>query len=304
MTSLEFGLVSSSFTVGGLVGALLAGTVAARYGRLKTMRYTTFFFMAGPLAEALAPNVPVFVIGRFLSGLGAGAAVVGQPPSLLLPTHRALADQVPTPVVPIYISETAPPAQKGFFGAFTQISTNLGILITQGLGYFLSRGKLWRVILAVGGGFGLLQLLGLSLSVESPKYLADHGAPGEAKKVLRRLRGHGSDISDEVAAWGVESSRDEHGASPPSLTSLLPIAYSHHPPHPEEENALLREATNSSLDSSSTDKPSTISILQALTHPRHNRATFVVMGVMLAQQFCGINSMSVPLPPPSPLPPL
>lgn len=116
--------------------------------------------------------------------------------------------------MPIYISETAPPGQKGFFGAFTQISTNVGILVTQGLGYFLSRGQLWRIIMAAGGAFGLAQLLGLMFSVESPKYLADHGDSGKAKKLLRRLRGHDCDISQEVAGWGLESAHEQDGKSP------------------------------------------------------------------------------------------
>lgn len=86
MSSLQWGVVGSIFTVGGLVGALGAGPVAARYGRLKTMRLTTSFFILGPVWEAFAPNVAVLAVGRFVSGLGAGAAVV---------------------VVPIYISEVA-----------------------------------------------------------------------------------------------------------------------------------------------------------------------------------------------------
>lgn len=84
MNTLEVGVVSSIMTVGGLIGALAAGTASARYGRLRTMRYNTAFFTLGPILEAMAPNVAVMAIGRFISGLGAGAATV---------------------VVPIYISE-------------------------------------------------------------------------------------------------------------------------------------------------------------------------------------------------------
>ena len=101
MNPFEIGVVSSIFTIGGLIGALVAGSAAARYGRLSTMRYTTGFFTFGPIFEATAPNVGLMSLGRFISGIGAGAAVV---------------------VVPIYISEIAPPQQKGFFGSFTQVS--------------------------------------------------------------------------------------------------------------------------------------------------------------------------------------
>lgn len=101
MTSLEIGVVSSIFTIGGLIGALVAGSSASRYGRLNTMRYTTGFFTVGPLFEATASNVGLMAVGRLISGIGAGAAVV---------------------VAPIYISEIAPTQQKGFFGSFTQVS--------------------------------------------------------------------------------------------------------------------------------------------------------------------------------------
>ena len=178
------------FTLGGLIGALIAGPLSARYGRLLPMRITTAFFMLGPVGEALAPTVPIMAVGRFLSGLGAGAAVV---------------------IVPIYISEIAPPKEKGFFGAFTQIMTNMGIFITQLLGYFLSKGQMWRIILAAAGVIGLLQLAGLTLAIDSPKWEADQGRATKAKRDLHRIRGHGVDIQKEVEGWGIESERDLEG---------------------------------------------------------------------------------------------
>ena len=147
------------------------------------MRFLTLFIVLGPVAEALAPNVGVMAVGRLLSGLGAGGSLV---------------------LVPIYISEIAPPAQKGFFGAFTQIMCNAGILLTQLLGLFLSHGQMWRVTLAVGGAIGVLQFAGLALAVESPKYQADHGNPKGAKDTLRRIRGHAADIQKEINGWGLQ----------------------------------------------------------------------------------------------------
>lgn len=170
------------YTLGGLLGALMAGPVASRYGRLRTMQLTTIFFAVGPVFEALSPGIGVMAFGRLLSGVGAGAAVV---------------------IVPLYISEISPPAQRGFFGAFTQIMCNVGILFAQVLGYFLSHDSYWRVILAVGGVVGIAQALGLLLSVESPKYLANQGNMTLAKKTLRRIRGERADLDGEVADWGI-----------------------------------------------------------------------------------------------------
>lgn len=170
------------YTLGGLLGALSASPVASRYGRLRTMQITTIFFTIGPVFEALSPGIAVMAFGRLLSGVGAGAAVV---------------------IVPLYISEIAPPAQRGFFGAFTQIMCNVGILLTQILGYFLSHDSSWRWILAAGGLVGIAQALGLLLSVESPKYLAQQGNVTLAKKTLRKIRGEGADIESETSDWDI-----------------------------------------------------------------------------------------------------
>jgi MFS family permease len=190
MTSTEWGIVGSMYTLGGLLGALSAGPVASRYGRLRTMQLTTIFFTIGPMFEALSPGIGVMAFGRLLSGVGAGAAVV---------------------IVPLYISEISPPAQRGFFGAFTQIMCNVGIFFTQLLGYFLSHDSYWRVIVAVGGMVGIAQALGLMLSVESPKYLANQGNITLAKKTLRRIRGEDADLDSEIADWGVAGMSDVNG---------------------------------------------------------------------------------------------
>jgi MFS family permease len=190
MTPTQWGVVGSMFTLGGLLGALLAGPVASRYGRLRTMQITTIFFSIGPVFEALSPSIGVMAVGRLLSGVGAGAAVV---------------------IVPLYISEISPPAQKGFFGAFTQIMCNVGILVAQLLGFFLSHDSYWRVILAAGGVIGLGQALGLLVSVESPKYIAERGNMALAKKTLRKLRGERADIDSEMSDWGAAGVENVNG---------------------------------------------------------------------------------------------
>jgi MFS family permease len=193
MNATQLGLVSSIFTLGGLLGALAAGPLSARYGRLAVMRVNTLLMTVGPVAEAVAPSIGVLSLGRFVSGLGAGVAVV---------------------VVPIYISEIAPPAEKGFFGAFTQIMTNMGIFTTQLLGYFWSRGQMWRFILAVAGAIAVAQFVGLMFAVDSPKWKADHRDPRQAKLDLQRIRGDDADIDDEVAGWRAPGPDERDGMFP------------------------------------------------------------------------------------------
>ncbi|KAL3466231.1 general substrate transporter [Aspergillus heterothallicus] len=244
MNPSQFGLVSSIYTLGGLLGALLAGPVSTKHGRLFALRATTIFFILGPVAETLAPNIPVLAFGRMLSGVGSGASIV---------------------VGPIYISEIAPPDSKGFFGAFTQIMTNVGILITQTLGYFLSQGSMWRIILAVAGIVGALELLCLTLVPESPIWLADHQKEDVAKRVLQRIRGRDADILGELAgSSGSTRSEDEAGEE----QSLLSPPSSNLPP-----------------------KQPPVTMAQVFTNPYYRPAIIAVVGIMIAQQFTGINSI-------------
>ncbi|KAI1624990.1 MFS transporter, SP family, solute carrier family 2, member 2 [Exophiala viscosa] len=258
MNSTQIGLVSSIFTLGGLVGALFSGFLAAKYGRLLVMRVNTLLLAVGPIVEALAPNLGLLAVGRLVSGIGAGVSVV---------------------VVPIYISEIAPPKERGFFGAFTQIMTNMGIFITQLLGYFLSHGQMWRVILAVAGAIGVLQLLGLLFSVDSPTWQADHGDAREAKANLKRIRGHKADISEEVAVWRM--------VIVPSRYSSLPLLQKTNMLNAEEQTPLVDE------DQTAVQrvKQEAVGIISVLRDSTHNRAILAVVLVMMAQQLCGINSI-------------
>ena len=156
------------------------------------MRVMTMFLTLGPIFEALATSIGVMCVGRLVSGIGAGAAVV---------------------VVPIYISEIAPPKEKGLFGALTQIMINVGILLAQLLGYFLSKGNLWRIILAVSGAIGVLQFLALWLVPESPKWLAEHQHPQRAREILRKIRGRRADLDEEVKCWNIDSSSEDIGTA-------------------------------------------------------------------------------------------
>jgi MFS family permease len=254
MSPTQWGIVGSMYTLGGLIGALAAGPAAGRYGRRRAMQLTTIFFTLGPVFEAISPNIAVLAFGRVISGVGAGASVV---------------------VVPIYISEIAPPAEKGFFGAFTQVMCNVGILVAQLLGYFLSKGQYWRIILAAGGIIGVGQSIGLLLSVESPKFLADCGEPAKAKRILRRIRGNKFDIDEEVKGWGVESNEEIE----------------------DEEQTLLQNEDHMSHHSDASNskkniaKDDALTILQVLRHPEYNKAAIAVVAVMVAQQLSGINSI-------------
>ncbi|KAF3762863.1 general substrate transporter [Cryphonectria parasitica EP155] len=249
MEEAAFAAVSSVFTIGGLIGALAAGPVTSKKGRWLSIQITAVTFILGAAVEALAPAAWVLGLGRFVSGLGSGASTV---------------------IVPLYISEVAPPAERGFFGAFTQISCNTGILTAQALGYFLSHGAAWRWILGISGIIAAGQVVLTFLIPESPAWLATvKGDAPAGRRVLQRIRGPRVNIDDEVALWGsgavkasVDASEEQGLLAPPAVAAV------------EREE----EARH-------------IGVMEALRDPLYRPAMIVVMGVMFAQQLCGINSI-------------
>jgi sugar porter (SP) family MFS transporter len=240
MNGNEFALVQSIYTLGGLAGALLAGPMATKYGRLFTMRLTTIVFILGPAAEALAVNIPVMSVGRFLSGIGAGASTV---------------------VCPIYVAEISPLEKRGLYGAFTQIMVNIGILTTLLLGYFLSHGNYWRIILAVAGMIGVAEFLGLFFVPETPKWLVEHKQASKARQVLQKIRGPATNIDDEIKDWRMDTS--------------------------EEEEELLLAAPSGE----SPPRQPPVSFIGAISQSRYRPAVIAVIAVMAAQQLTGINSI-------------
>jgi len=248
MSAAEIGFVSSMFTLGGLIGALGAGPISASRGRVLAMHLTALLFIIGPIFESLAPSIWVMAMGRVISGLGAGASVV---------------------VVPIYVSEIAPPAERGFFGSFTQVMVNMGIFLSQLLGYFLTYGQMWRIILGAGGAIALTLSAGLFTICESPRWLATQGGKAnEAKKLLQKIRGPKFDVEDEYASWNVHPSAEVD----------------------DEEEVGLLSNQNQNTDASK-QRRSTMGMISVVKHADNRKAVFAVIMVMIAQQLTGINSI-------------
>ncbi|KAK8876782.1 general substrate transporter [Apiospora arundinis] len=260
MDNAAFAAVQSVFTIGGLIGSLGAGPTSSAKGRLFAMRLTSGFFVLGSLIETFASAVPVIALGRLLAGVGAGAATV---------------------IVPLYISEVAPPRERGFFGVMTQISINIGILLTQTLGYFFSYGSAWRWVLGTGVVVGAVHASGLLVVPESPAWMAANENVTKAKKTLQRIRGSGYDINEETILWGPDLAAPEEEAG--LLDGEIGVA----PPTSPAAAALVAAAGRKAPGESGSHK----SFVEVIRDPLTRPAIIAVVGIMLSQQLCGINSI-------------
>ena len=272
MTPATFAAVSSVFTLGGFLGAITGGPFSTRFGRLLPLRLTAPCFILGSLLESLAPNVAMLVIGRIISGLGAGASIT---------------------VGPIYIAEIAPTKSRGILGASTQMLINLGIMITQVLGWLFGYAQMWRLPLAGGIVFGIIQLAFLMFAVESPTWLGANGRSASARRTLLRIRGGELGV-DEVGLWADEGPDTLEGDYAPDDDTALLSSHEARLTYGTDENEGLLAASDPSLAKPTETSPSPsvrVGMVEAVTTSSHKRAVIAVVAVMLAQQLTGINSV-------------
>ncbi|MFC6010380.1 sugar porter family MFS transporter [Nocardia lasii] len=174
------GFAVASALLGAAAGAMTAGRIADRIGRLKVMKIAAVLFLLSAFVTGLAPDVVTLVIGRIIGGVGVGVASV---------------------IAPAYIAETSPARIRGRLGSLQQLAIVLGIFLALLVDYVLAE---------IAGGASETLWLGLeawrwmflSMAVpavvygvlastipESPRFLvATHKIP-EARRVLTLLFG-------------------------------------------------------------------------------------------------------------------
>lgn len=177
------GIAMASALYGTVVGSLIGGWPADRFGRKATLLWIGVLYLLGAVGSALAPNVWVFIAARVIGGLGIGISTV---------------------VAPMYISEIAPPKHRGRLAGMFQFNIVFGILIA-----FVSNALLsgigenaWRWMLGVAAFPSLLYALFCFGLPESPRWLVSKKGDREAAlDVLQRAQ---PDTSREEIANEVE----------------------------------------------------------------------------------------------------
>lgn len=165
LSSFWHGFTISSALIGTVVGALLAGKQADKYGRKPILFIIAFLFALSALGSALANNITFFIFFRFIGGLAVGASSV---------------------VAPMYISEISPARIRGRLTALFQFNVIFGILIAYVSNYFLSDigENAWRWMLGVEGIPAVLYFFLIFIVPESPRFLIKLGKIAEGRKVL------------------------------------------------------------------------------------------------------------------------
>ena len=161
----ELAPVLSAALFGLAAGALLAGPVADRFGR-KTMLIASVSVMgAATLASAFASSLDQLIVGRFISGLGLGAAM---PSSVTL------------------MSEFCPASRR----ATLTNASFCGFPVGAAFGGFLAAWMIpafgWRSVLVLGGIAPLALAVAMLFAPESLRYMVAKQHPMERIRALMR----------------------------------------------------------------------------------------------------------------------
>jgi len=155
----EFGLVMSAAPFGLVIGALLAGPSADRFGRKRVLIASVFLFGVFTIVTAYAQSPFEMAVLRLLTGIGLGAA---------MPNTTTL------------LSEYAPQRMRALMITVMFTGFNLGSALIGFVAGWLIPLHGWRAVLLFGGALPLLLIpLQLWLLPESARLLAVRGAPSQ-----------------------------------------------------------------------------------------------------------------------------
>ncbi len=178
-------VITSWVTLGALFGALVAGILADRLGRRKTIPAAAALFAVGAAVESLAPTTWVLVIGRFVVGFGVGVASVA---------------------APLYAAEQAPTRLRGRFVSTYQLAITIGIFVAYLVDQLLTNSASWRTMLGVSAVPAVLLIIVMFPMPDTPRWLMKQGRRDEAAASLRKIR---PDVDTEVALADIEASMAE-----------------------------------------------------------------------------------------------
>jgi sugar porter (SP) family MFS transporter len=161
------GFTVASSLIGTVIGSIIAGMPAQKYGRKKVLTVIAILYLLSAVGCALTPVWILFITFRFIGGLAVGASSV---------------------VGPMYISEVAPAKIRGRLAGSFQLMIVAGIFIAYLTNFFfVDLGDAgWRWMLGIMVIPAALFAILLRFIPESPRWLVLNNRDEEAKVVFAK----------------------------------------------------------------------------------------------------------------------
>ena len=159
----QIGFMISAGFVGQLIGALLFGWVAERYGRMTAMIWSIALFAVMSLVCAFAWDYNSLLVFRTIQGIGLGGEV---------------------PVAAVFISELARAKGRGRFVLLYELVFPIGLVSASLVGLWVVPHFGWQWMFVIGALPAFLALVLRWLLPESPRWLAVRGHTAEAQAAM------------------------------------------------------------------------------------------------------------------------
>ena len=162
----DIGLLISIGYAGQVIGGIVSGWLAERYGRVPLMVANIAVFSLMSFCCIFAGSYETLLTLRFLQGIGLGGEV---------------------PIANTYISEFAKSKKRGHFVLIQQLMFPIGLTTVALVGTFVVPLLGWQWMFFFGALPVLLALPMVRLLPESPRWLASRGRAQDADRVLTRI---------------------------------------------------------------------------------------------------------------------
>lgn len=181
LTDAQLGLSSSVYLTGAVIGSVILGVLADRFGRRKIFFWTLLGYLCATTATGMAWNLASFTAFRFFTGAGIGG-------------EYAAVNSAIDELIPARLRGRVDLAINGTFW----IGIVIGSIVSGAFlsGRFVSMAHGWRLAFLSGLPIGLL-VLSLRRNIpESPRWLLAHGRTREAVEVMQAIEGQTSEMMD------------------------------------------------------------------------------------------------------------
>lgn len=178
--SLELTLAVTAGSVGMLLGALLCGGLADRFGRTRVVVAAMLVTALSSLLLMVSPGFAVFAVLRFIQGLGIGGEV---------------------PVAAAFVSEIAKSSGRGRFVLLYELAFPAGLTAASLIATAVVPQFGWRALYLIGAVPAVLAFLVRHMVPESPRWLASCGDHERAERAMRSIeRGVATATRDSLPA--------------------------------------------------------------------------------------------------------
>lgn len=163
MTTAQMSFIVAAVLGGGSIATLVSGALADIFGRRMMIRVSAIAVGTGTIIVAMATNFEIILVGRLVQGIGIGIVTI---------------------VVPLYLSETAPPSVRGRCVSLFQLLLTGGIMLAYVIDLCFESSGNWRGMFSCVLVPTTLLLVGTFFIPRSPSWLFIKGKEKEALKSL------------------------------------------------------------------------------------------------------------------------